>query len=61
MNMAAGHGRLGQRDEAFSDLHRAKEETPVNFALGIKTNPNLESLREDRRFRQLIAELWNKK
>jgi lipoprotein NlpI len=61
MRMAAAHARLGQREEAFADLRRAKKETPVNFALGIKTNPNLESLRRDQRFRDLIAELWGKK
>jgi serine/threonine protein kinase/Tfp pilus assembly protein PilF len=61
MRMAAAHARLGLRDEAFADLRRAKEETPPNFALGINTNPNLDSLREDQRFRGLIAELWRKK
>jgi serine/threonine protein kinase len=61
MRMAAAHARLGQRDEAFTDLGHEKKEMPLNFGLGINTNPNLESLREDPRFRDLIAELRHKK
>jgi tetratricopeptide (TPR) repeat protein len=61
MRMAAAHARLRLPDKAFEDLYRAKEETPLNFGLGIDTNPNLETLRKDQRFRDLIAELKRKK
>jgi tetratricopeptide (TPR) repeat protein len=61
MRMAAAHAHLGLRDKGFADLRREKEEMPPNFALGINTNPNLENLRQDPRFRDLMAELWLKK
>jgi hypothetical protein len=61
MQMAAIRARLSQPEEAFKYLRRARQETPVNFVLGINTNPNLARIREDQSFRDLIAELWHKK
>jgi hypothetical protein len=61
MRMAAIHARLNHADEAFKYLRQARQETPIDFSVGLNTNPNLESLRQDQRFRDLLAELWRKK
>lgn len=61
MQMAAIHARLKEPEKAFEYLRQAREKTPVKYALGLLTNPSLQSLREDQRFRDLVAELWRKK
>ncbi len=61
MRLAAIHARLNDPDKAFEYLHRARQETPLDFSSGITRDPNLESLRQDHRFRALISELWRKR
>jgi tetratricopeptide (TPR) repeat protein len=61
MRMAAIHARLNQLDEAFEFLSRARQETPLYFAIGINTNPSFDSLREEKRFQKMIDELRRKK
>jgi len=59
--MAAIHARLDDPEKAFKYLRKARQETPRQFSHTLYTNPNLASLREDQRFRDMIAELWQKK
>jgi hypothetical protein len=61
MRMAAIHARLNQPEKAFEYLRLARQKTPLDFSLGLYTNPSFETLREDQRFRDLMAELWRNK
>jgi tetratricopeptide (TPR) repeat protein len=61
MNMAAIHARLNQTDQAIEYLRRAKETTPATFAIEINTNASFDGLRDEWRFRELMAELWRQK
>jgi hypothetical protein len=61
MRLAAIHARLNQPTEAFKYLRQARQETPRDFEIGIQTNPSYDSLRTDKRFQELIDELWRRK
>jgi len=61
MRMAAIHARLHQPVEAFRYLRRAMQETPAWFSSGLYTNPSFDSLRDEREFQEIMAELWRKK
>jgi tetratricopeptide (TPR) repeat protein len=61
MRMAYNYAQLGDGDHALEFLYQAKELTPRRFLIGINTNPSLDKLRRDPRFRKMIDELWAKK
>jgi serine/threonine-protein kinase len=55
-NLAFVHAALGDRDQAFGELHRAADERSPSL-LWANVDPRLDDLRNDSRFRELIARI----
>ena len=56
-NMATVYAGLGDKDQAFTWLNRAYEERSDNLVLFIKVDPQMDSLRSDPRFADLLRRI----
>ena len=58
MRLAAIQAMLEQPEEAFLNLRRAMKESPKSFSIGFYTNPSFDNLRKEKKFAEIVAELW---
>ena len=57
--LAVTYDALGQRDQAFGELERAREENSINLCL-LEVDPRMDPLRHDSRFQRLQRDLFGK-